>query len=157
MSYLPSPLDIPAIAGIDVKTGEETTRPASDDTPLSMLAFKIMNDSFVGSLTFCRLYSGVLTSGSTVLNTVKEKKERVGRMMMMHSNDREDIKEAYAGDIIAVASLKNSTTGDTLCDPLHPVILERMIFPEPVIEIAVEPKSKADQEKLGVGLARLGG
>jgi len=114
VAYLPSPLDIPAISGIDVKTGEETTRPASDDTPLSMLAFKIMNDSFVGSLTFCRLYSGVLTAGSTVLNTVKEKKERVGRMMMMHSNDREDIKEAYAGDIIAVASLKASTTGDTL-------------------------------------------
>ena len=155
VAYLPSPLDIPAIAGIDVKTGEETTRPAADDTPLSMLAFKIMNDSFVGSLTFCRLYSGVLTSGSTVLNTVKEKKERVGRMMMMHSNDREDIKEAYAGDIIAVASLKSSTTGDTLCDPAHPVILERMEFPAPVIEIAVEPKSKADQEKLGVGLQRL--
>ena len=155
VAYLPSPLDIPAITGIDVKTGEETTRPAADDTPLSMLAFKIMNDSFVGSLTFCRLYSGVLTSGSTVLNTVKEKKERVGRMMMMHSNDREDIKEAYAGDIIAVASLKASTTGDTLCDPAHPVILERMEFPAPVIEIAVEPKSKADQEKLGVGLQRL--
>jgi len=155
VAYLPSPLDIPAISGIDVKTGEETTRPASDDTPLSMLAFKIMNDSFVGSLTFCRLYSGVLTAGSTVLNTVKEKKERVGRMMMMHSNDREDIKEAYAGDIIAVASLKASTTGDTLCDPANPVILERMEFPDPVIEIAVEPKSKADQEKLGVGLQRL--
>jgi len=155
VAYLPSPLDIPAIQGIDVKTGEETTRPASDDTPLSMLAFKIMNDSFVGSLTFCRLYSGVLTAGSTVLNTVKEKKERVGRMMMMHSNDREDIKEAYAGDIIAVASLKVSTTGDTLCDPSAPVILERMEFPDPVIEIAVEPKSKADQEKLGIGLARL--
>ena len=155
VAYLPSPLDIPAISGVDVKTGEETTRPASDDTPLSMLAFKIMNDSFVGSLTFCRLYSGVLTSGSTVLNTVKDKKERVGRMMMMHSNDREDIKEAYAGDIIAVASLKVSTTGDTLCDPANPVILERMEFPDPVIEIAVEPKSKADQEKLGIGLARL--
>ena len=155
VAYLPSPLDIPAITGIDVKTGEETTRPAADDTPLSMLAFKIMNDSFVGSLTFCRLYSGVLTSGSTVLNTVKEKKERVGRLMVMHSNDREDIKEAYAGDIIAVASLKASTTGDTLCDPAHPVILERMEFPAPVIEIAVEPKSKADQEKLGVGLQRL--
>ena len=155
VAYLPSPLDIPAIKGIDGKTGEETTRPASDDQPLSMLAFKIMNDSFVGSLTFCRLYSGVLEAGSTVLNTVKEKKERVGRMMMMHSNDREDIKQAYAGDIIAVASLKGTTTGDTLCDPKEPVILERMEFPDPVIEIAVEPKSKADQEKLGVGLQRL--
>jgi elongation factor G len=155
VAYLPSPLDIPAIKGIDAKTGEETTRPASDDQPLSMLAFKIMNDSFVGSLTFCRLYSGVLEAGSTVLNTVKERKERVGRMMMMHSNDREDIKEAYAGDIIAVASLKGTTTGDTLCDPKSPVILERMEFPDPVIEIAVEPKSKADQEKLGVGLQRL--
>jgi len=155
VAYLPSPLEIPAIKGIDGKTGEETTRAASDDEPLSMLAFKIMNDSFVGSLTFCRLYSGVLEAGSTVLNTVKEKKERVGRMMMMHSNDREDIKEAYAGDIIAVASLKQTTTGDTLCDPKSPVILERMEFPDPVIEIAVEPKSKADQEKLGVGLQRL--
>ena len=155
VAYLPSPLDIAAIKGIDVKTGEETTRPASDDEPLSMLAFKIMNDSFVGTLTFCRLYSGVLEAGSTILNSVKENKERVGRMMMMHSNDREDIKEAYAGDIIAVASLKQTTTGDTLCDPKHPVILERMEFPDPVIEIAVEPKSKADQEKLGVGLQRL--
>ena len=155
VAYLPSPLDVPAIKGIDAKTGEETVRKPSDDEPLSMLAFKIMNDPFVGSLTFCRLYSGVLEAGSTVLNTVKENKERVGRMMMMHSNDREDIKEAYAGDIIAVASLKNSTTGDTLCDPKAPVILERMEFPDPVIEIAVEPKSKADQEKLGVGLQRL--
>ena len=123
VAYLASPLDIAAIQGIDVKTGEETTRPASDDEPLSMLAFKIMNDSFVGTLTFCRLYSGVLEAGSTVLNSVKENKERVGRMMMMHSNDREDIKEAYAGDIIAVASLKQTTTGDTLCDPKHPLFL----------------------------------
>lgn len=155
VAYLPSPLEIPPIKGIDVKTGEETTRPASDDEPLSMLAFKIMNDSFVGTLTFCRLYSGVLEAGTTILNSVKENKERVGRMMMMHSNDREDIKEAYAGDIVAVASLKQTTTGDTLCDPKSPVILERMEFPDPVIEIAVEPKSKADQEKLGVGLQRL--
>ena len=155
VAYLPSPLDIPSIKGIDGKTGEETTRPASDDEPLAMLAFKIMNDPFVGSLTFCRIYSGKLESGVTLLNSVKEKKERVGRMLMMHSNDRDDIKEAYAGDIIAVASLKQSTTGDTLCDQNHPVILERMEFPDPVIEIAVEPKSKADQEKLGVGLQRL--
>ncbi|WP_017931333.1 elongation factor G [Robiginitomaculum antarcticum] len=155
VDYLPSPLDIASIKGIDVKTGEPTTRKASDDSPLSMLAFKIMNDPFVGTLTFCRIYSGVLESGSHVLNTVKENKERVGRMLMMHSNDRDDIKIAYAGDIIAVASLKNTTTGDTLCDPSEPVILERMEFPDPVIEIAIEPKSKADQEKLGLGLQRL--
>jgi len=155
VDYLPSPLDIEAIKGIDGKTGEDTTRPASDDEPLSMLAFKIMNDKFVGTLTFCRIYSGKLSTGTTLLNSVKERKERVGRMMMMHSNDREDIQEAYAGDIIAVAGLKGSTTGDTLCDLNAPVILERMEFPDPVIEIAVEPKSKADQEKLGVGLQRL--
>ncbi len=155
VAYLPSPLDIAAIKGIDGKTGEETTRPASDDEPLSMLAFKIMNDKFVGTLTFCRIYSGKLQTGTTLLNSVKERKERVGRMMMMHSNDREDIQEAYAGDIIAVAGLKGSTTGDTLCDQNAPVILERMEFPDPVIEIAVEPKSKADQEKLGIGLQRL--
>ena len=155
VAYLPSPLDIAAIKGVDLKTGEDITRPASDDQPLSMLAFKIMNDKFVGTLTFCRIYSGKLETGTTLLNSVKEKKERVGRMMMMHSNDREDIHEAYAGDIIAVAGLKGSTTGDTLCDVNKPVILERMEFPDPVIEIAVEPKSKADQEKLGVGLQRL--
>ena len=155
VAYLPSPLDIAAIKGIDVKTGEEVVRRAADDEPLSMLAFKIMNDPFVGSLTFCRIYSGVLETGTTVLNSVKEKRERVGRMLMMHSNDRDDIKQAYAGDIIAVASLKGTTTGDTLCDMNAPVILERMEFPEPVIEIAVEPKTKTDQEKLGVGLARL--
>ena len=155
VDYLPSPLDIAAIKGVDGKTGEETTRPADDDEPLSMLAFKIMNDKFVGTLTFCRIYSGKLSTGTTLLNSVKEKKERVGRMMMMHSNDREDIQEAFAGDIIAVAGLKGTTTGDTLCDQNAPVILERMEFPDPVIEIAVEPKSKADQEKLGVGLQRL--
>lgn len=155
VSYLPSPLDIAAIKGIDGKTGEEVARPSSDEEPLAMLAFKIMNDKFVGSLTFCRIYSGKLETGTTLLNSVKERKERVGRMMMMHSNDREDIQEAYAGDIIAVAGLKASTTGDTLCDVNAPVILERMEFPDPVIEIAVEPKSKADQEKLGVGLQRL--
>ncbi|MCF6221555.1 MAG: elongation factor G [Robiginitomaculum sp.] len=155
VDYLPSPVDIPAIKGIDVKTGEETTRAASDDAPLSMLAFKIMNDPFVGTLTFCRLYSGVLESGTTLMNTVKEKRERVGRMLIMHSNDRDDIKIAHAGDIVAIASLKQTTTGDTLSDLNHPVILERMEFPDPVIEISVEPKTKADQEKLGVGLQRL--
>jgi len=155
VDYLPSPSDIPAIKGIDVKTGEETTREASDEAPLSMLAFKIMNDPFVGTLTFCRLYSGVLESGTTLMNTVKEKRERVGRMLIMHSNDRDDIKIAHAGDIVAIASLKNTTTGDTLSDMNHPVILERMEFPDPVIEISVEPKTKVDQEKLGVGLQRL--
>ena len=155
VDYLPSPLDIPAIAGIDVKTGEETTRRAADDEPLSLLAFKIMNDPFVGTLTFCRLYSGVLETGTTLMNTVKEKRERVGRMLIMHSNDRDDIKTAYAGDIVAIASLKQTTTGDTLSDMNHPVILERMEFPDPVIEISVEPKTKVDQEKLGLGLQRL--
>ncbi|MCG8558737.1 MAG: elongation factor G [Hyphomicrobiales bacterium] len=155
VDYLPSPVDVPPIKGIDVKTEEETVRKSSDDEPLSMLAFKIMNDPFVGSLTFCRVYSGKLESGSQVLNTVKEKKERVGRMLLMHSNSREDIKEAYAGDILALAGLKDVTTGDTLCDPASAVILERMEFPEPVIEVAVEPKTKGDQEKLSVALGRL--
>ncbi|MDJ0514649.1 MAG: elongation factor G [Methyloceanibacter sp.] len=155
VDYLPSPLDVPAIKAIDVKTEEEVDRPASDDAPLSMLAFKIMNDPFVGSLTFCRIYSGKVESGQTLTNTVKDKKERIGRMLLMHSNHREDIKEAYAGDIVAIAGLKDTTTGDTLCDPTKPVILERMEFPEPVIEVAVEPKTKGDQEKLGVALNRL--
>ena len=155
VDYLPSPVDIPAIKGIDVKTEEETVRQASDDEPLSMLAFKIMNDPFVGSLTFARIYSGKVESGMTLLNSVKDKKERIGRMLLMHSNDREDIKEAYAGDIVAIAGLKDVTTGDTLCIPTSPVILERMEFPDPVIEIAVEPKSKGDQEKLGIALNRL--
>jgi elongation factor G len=153
--FLPSPVDIPAIKGIDVKTEAETTRVASDDEPLSMLAFKIMNDPFVGSLTFARIYSGKLEKGSSVMNTVKEKRERVGRMLQMHSNSREDIEFAYAGDIVALAGLKETTTGDTLCDPLKPVILERMEFPEPVIQIAIEPKTKGDQEKMGLALNRL--
>jgi elongation factor G len=155
VDYLPSPVEIEAIKGIDVKTEEETTREASDEEPFSMLAFKIMNDPFVGSLTFCRIYSGTLETGTSVLNTVKEKRERVGRMLQMHSNSREDIKQAHAGDIVAIAGLKDTTTGDTLCDPLRPVILERMEFPDPVIEIAVEPKTKADQEKMGLALNRL--
>lgn len=155
VDYLPSPVDIPAIKGIDVKTEGETTRVASDDEPLSMLAFKIMNDPFVGSLTFARIYSGKLEKGSSVMNTVKEKRERVGRMLQMHSNSREDIEFAYAGDIVALAGLKETTTGDTLCDPLKPVILERMEFPEPVIQIAIEPKTKGDQEKMGLALNRL--
>ncbi|WP_375694209.1 elongation factor G [Bartonella sp. AD24XZML] len=155
ISYLPSPIDIPAIKGIDVKNEAETTRESSDDAPLSMLAFKIMNDPFVGSLTFCRIYSGKVQKGISLENTVKKKKERLGRMLQMHSNSREDIEEAFAGDIVALAGLKETTTGDTLCDPLKPVILERMEFPEPVIEIAIEPKTKADQEKMGIALNRL--
>lgn len=155
VDFLPSPVEVAAIKGIDAKTEEPIVRKASDDEPLGLLAFKIMNDPFVGSLTFCRIYSGTLSTGSTVLNTVKEKKERIGRMLLMHSNNREDIKDAYAGDIVAIAGLKDTTTGDTLCDPSSPVILERMEFPDPVIEIAIEPKSKGDQEKLGVALARL--
>ena len=155
VDYLPSPVEVPAIKGIHPDTEEEMVRESSDDEPLSMLAFKIMNDPFVGSLTFCRLYSGVMEQGSFVYNTVKGKKERVGRMYMMHSDDREDIKEARAGDIVAIAGLKDTTTGDTLCDPQKPVILERMEFPDPVIELAVEPKTKADQEKMGIALQRL--
>ncbi len=155
VDYLPSPLDVASIKGIDAKTEEPIKRKASDEAPLALLAFKVMNDPFVGSLTFCRIYSGTLSTGSSVLNTVKEKKERVGRMLLMHSNSREDIKDAYAGDIVAIAGLKDTTTGDTLCDPASPVILERMEFPDPVIEIAIEPKSKNDQEKLGVALQRL--
>ncbi len=155
VDFLPSPLDVPSIRGVDVKSGEPTKRKSSDDEPLSALAFKIMTDPFVGSLTFCRIYSGVLESGMSVLNTIKDNRERVGRMLLMHANSREDVKEARAGDIVAIAGLKNTTTGETLCDPMHPVILEKMEFPEPVIEVAVEPKSKADQEKMGVALSRL--
>jgi elongation factor G len=155
VDYLPSPLDVPPMKGIDFKTGGEVTRAPSDAEPLSMLAFKIMNDPFVGSLTFCRIYSGKVETGTTLLNTVKDKKERIGRMLLMHANHREDIKEAYTGDIVALAGLKDVTTGDTLCDPNKPVILERMEFPDPVIEVAVEPKTKGDQEKLGVALHRL--
>jgi len=155
VDYLPSPLDVPPMKGIDFRTGEEATRAPSDTEPLSMLAFKIMNDPFVGSLTFCRIYSGKVETGTTLINTVKDKKERIGRMLLMHANHREDIKEAFTGDIVALAGLKDVTTGDTLCDPAKPVILERMEFPEPVIEVAVEPKTKSDQEKLGVALHRL--
>ncbi|AIJ60271.1 translation elongation factor G [Brucella abortus] len=155
VEFLPAPTDVPAIKGIDVKTETETTRESSDEAPLSMLAFKIMNDPFVGSLTFARIYSGKLTKGVSLENTVKGKRERIGRMLQMHSNSREDIDEAFAGDIVALAGLKETTTGDTLCDPLKPVILERMEFPDPVIEIAIEPKSKADQEKMGIALNRL--
>jgi elongation factor G len=156
VDYLPSPVDIPPTPGLDFKTEEPVVRRASDDEPLSILAFKIMDDPFVGSLTFCRIYSGKLETGMGLLNSTRDKRERVGRMLLMHSNNREDIKEAYAGDIIALAGLKDTRTGDTLCDPVKsPVILEKMNFPAPVIEIAIEPKSKADQEKLGVALAKM--
>jgi elongation factor G len=155
VDYLPSPVDRAAIKGVDPNSGEETVRVSGDDEPFSMLAFKIMDDPFVGSLTFARVYSGKIESGTTVLNSTKDKRERIGRMLLMHANNREDIKEAYAGDIIALAGLKETRTGDTLCDSLKPVILERMEFPDPVIEIAIEPKSKADQEKLGIALSKL--
>ncbi len=155
VDFLPSPLDIPSITAIDVKTDAEITRKADDNEKFSALAFKIMTDPFVGSLTFARIYSGKLESGSYVQNTIKDKRERVGRMLLMHANSREDIKVAYAGDIIALAGLKDTTTGDTLSDPDAAVILERMEFPEPVIELAVEPKTKADQEKMGMALSRL--
>jgi elongation factor G len=155
IDFLPSPTDVEAIKGVKAGTDEEIERKSSDDEPFSALAFKIMNDPFVGSLTFVRIYSGVLEAGSYLQNTVKNKRERVGRMLMMHSNSREDIKEARAGDIIALAGLKDTTTGDTLCSTDSQVILERMEFPDPVIEIAVEPKTKADQEKMGQALTRL--
>jgi elongation factor G len=155
VDYLPSPLDRGAVDGVDFKTEEEVVREPSDEAPLSILAFKIMDDPFVGTITFCRVYSGKVESGSTLLNSTRDKKERVGRMLLMHANNREDIKEAYAGDIVALAGLKEVRTGDTLCDPNKAVILEQMIFPEPVIEIAIEPKTKADQEKLGIALSKL--
>jgi elongation factor G len=154
VDYLPSPLDVPPIKGIDSK-GQEVVRKADDKEPLAALAFKIMDDPFVGTITFCRIYSGTMSSGSGAINSTKERKERIGRMLLMHANNREDIKEAFAGDIVALAGLKEVRTGDTLCDPQKQVILEKMEFPDPVIEIAIEPKSKADQEKLGVALAKL--
>ncbi len=154
VDYLPSPLDIEDVQGINPDTDEPDSRATSDEAPFSALAFKIMNDPFVGSLTFTRIYSGTLTKGS-YLNSVKNKKEKVGRMLLMHSNNREDIDVAYAGDIVALAGLKETTTGDTLCSEKQPIILERMEFPEPVIELSVEPKTKADQEKMGIALNRL--
>src|SRR5712675_67157 len=154
VDYLPSPLDVPPIKGIDSK-GNEIARLPNDKEPMAALAFKIMDDPFVGTITFCRIYSGTMSSGTGVINSTKERKERVGRMLLMHANNREDIKEAFAGDIVALAGLKEVRTGDTLCDAQKQVILEKMEFPDPVIEIAIEPKSKADQEKLGVALAKL--
>ncbi|GLS23797.1 elongation factor G [Labrys miyagiensis] len=154
VDYLPSPVDVPAIKGIDPKTEAEVERKSSDSEPLSLLGFKIMDDQY-GVLTFCRIYSGKLEKGVSLLNSSREKTERVGRMVLMHANNREEIAEAYAGDIVALVGLKDTRTGDTLCDPTHPVILERMEFPEPVIEMAVEPKTKADQEKMALALIKL--
>jgi elongation factor G len=155
VDYLPSPLDIPPVEGLKLDGETPDSRPAADDAPMSALAFKIMNDPFVGTLTFARIYSGKMDTASVVLNSVKDKKEKVGRMLLMHANSREDIQEAFAGDIVALAGLKDTTTGDTLCALTAPIILERMEFPEPVIELSVEPKTKADQEKMGVALNRL--
>ena len=155
VDYLPSPVDIPAIEGTKPGTDEVIVRHPADSEPLSALAFKIMNDPFVGSLTFTRIYSGKLEAGSYIYNSVKDKKERIGHMLLMHANKRDDTKEAYAGDIIALAGLKDTTTGDTLCDSSNPIVLENMEFPEPVIELAVEPKTKADIEKMGLALGRL--
>ena len=154
VDYLPSPLDIGEVHCTDMK-GEETTRKPDDAEPMAGLAFKIMTDPFVGSITFFRVYSGVLESGTSVLNSVKDKQERIGRMLLMHANNREDIKYAAAGDIVALCGLKYTTTGETLCSPTKPVILEKMEFPEPVIEIAIEPNTKADQEKMGIALSRM--
>jgi elongation factor G len=155
VDFLPAPTDVPSITGTKVGSDEPVTRSNSDDEPFSALAFKVMTDPFVGSLTFIRVYSGMLQAASQVMNSVKDQRERVGRMLLMHANTREEVKFAASGDIVALAGLKETTTGDTLCDPAHPVILERMDFPDPVIEVAVEPKTKSDQEKMGVALARL--
>ena len=155
IDYMPSPLDIPAIKGVDPDTDEETERKADDNEPFSALAFKIMTDPFVGKLCFFRVYSGTVAAGTTILNSVKGNKERFGRILRMHANHREDITEVYTGDICAAVGLKNTTTGDTLCDEKHPVVLESMEFPEPVIRVAIEPKTKAGQEKMGIALAKL--
>ena len=155
IDYMPSPLDVPAIKGIDPETEEEVESPSSDDAPFAALAFKIMTDPFVGKLCFFRVYSGTLDAGSNILNSTKDNKERIGRILQMHANDRKDIDKVYSGDIAAAVGLKNTTTGDTLCDPDHPIILESMEFPEPVIRVAIEPKTKEGQEKMGIGLAKL--
>ena len=155
VDYMPSPVDVPAIKGINPDTDEECVRPSSDDEPFAALAFKIATDPFVGKLCFFRVYSGSITAGSSVLNATKDNKERIGRILQMHSNHRKDIETVYAGDIAAAVGLKNTTTGDTLCDEKHPVILESMEFPEPVINLAIEPKTKAGQEKMGIALSKL--
>jgi elongation factor G len=155
IEYMPSPLDVPAIQGYDMDTEEEVDRPASDEAPFSALAFKVMSDPFVGKLVFFRVYSGTINAGSYVLNSTKNKKERMGRILQMHANKREELEKVYSGDIAAAVGLKLTTTGDTLCDEKHPVILESMVFPEPVISVAIEPKTKAGQDKMGIALAKL--
>src|SRR5690606_31439425 len=155
VDYLPAPIDIPAIKGVVPGTEEEIERKADDNEPFAALAFKVMTDPYVGKLTFFRVYSGTLKSGSYVLNSVKNKKERIGRILQMHANHREEIDEIYCGDIAAAVGLKDTSTGDTLCDEKHPVILESMEFPEPVISVAIEPKTKADQDKMGIALGKL--
>ena len=155
VDYMPAPTDIPAIVGTNPKTDQEEDRHASDDEPFSALAFKIMTDPYVGRLSFFRVYSGTLNTGSSVLNATKGKRERVGRLLQMHANHREDLETVYSGDIAAVVGLKNTTTGDTLCDEKHPIVLESMEFPEPVIRVAIEPKTKAGQEKMAIALAKL--
>ena len=155
VDYMPAPSDVPAIKGVNPKTDEEEERKSSDDEPFAALAFKIMTDPYVGRLSFFRVYSGTLTTGSSVLNATKGKRERMGRILQMHANHREDIESVYSGDIAAVVGLKNTTTGDTLCDEKHPIILESMEFPEPVIRVAIEPKTKVGQEKMSVALAKL--
>ena len=152
---MPSPLDIPDMKGVNPETGEEDVRKASDDEPFSALAFKIATDPFVGKLCFFRVYSGTLSAGGPVYNSSKDNTERIGRILQMHANHRQDIDVVYAGDIAAAVGLRNTTTGDTLCDPKHPIILESMEFPEPVIHVAIEPKTKAGQEKMGIALAKL--
>ncbi len=155
VDYLPSPLDIPPVEGVDPKTGETETRPASDEAPFSALAFKIMTDPYVGKLAFFRVYSGTVNAGETVINATKGQRERMGRILLMHANHREDLQTAYSGDIAAAVGLKNTTTGDTLCDDKHQIVLENMEFPEPVIRVAIEPKTKAGQEKMSIALAKL--
>jgi elongation factor G len=155
IDYMPSPTDVPAIKGTDPETGEDQERPSSDEEPFAALAFKIATDPFVGKLCFFRVYSGTIEAGSTVYNANKDNNERIGRILQMHSNHRQDIEKVYAGDIAAAVGLKNTTTGDTLCDEKHPIILESMEFPDPVIRVAIEPKTKAGQEKMGLGLAKL--
>ena len=155
IEYMPSPVDVPAIKGVNPDTDEEDERPSSDDAPFAALAFKIATDPFVGKICFFRVYSGTLEKGSYVLNSCKGKRERMGRILQMHANHREDLDIVYSGDIAAAVGLQNTTTGETLCDEKHPIILESMDFPEPVIRVAIEPKTKAGQEKMGIALAKI--
>src|SRR5207244_2115214 len=154
VAYLPSPVDVPPVQGV-TPAGEPATRRAADDEPFSALAFKIMSDPFVGRLTYIRVYSGILRTGAHIQNSTRDRKERIGRILQMHANHREDMEAAFTGDIVAVVGLKHTTTGDTLCDPANPVVLESMQFPTPVVSVAIEPKTKADQDKLSSALGRL--